>query len=451
MVAPPIPHDETERLAELLRYAVLDTETEVAFDRIARVAQTVFGTPIALVSLVDQNRQWFKAEIGLGVSETPRSVSFCAHALTEPGPGPMVIEDAADDLRFSDNPLVTGDPRIRFYAGAPITTPRGFNLGTLCVIDRKPRSLSAEQRQLLSDLAAMVVNELELRQSRRVAEQRAASFEQLVNVFNRLPQGVVLFDGQFRCVYANEAMGEIFALPAKQLLGWTPETANAHVALLSDDPDQARDVRPGLREVTEDGIPSGLFTLARPRRRTFRRSLHRLADPDRPWLAMWTDVTHEDDQLRQSQAKAATDALTGLPNRRAADDYLKVMLGGSSPVSIAIFDVDHFKRVNDTYGHGVGDEVLRQVASTLTSSARGGDFVARWGGEEFIAVVRAGADGARALAERVRSGVEQLSSPAGKVTLSAGVARIHAIDEVSRADERLYEAKRAGRNCVVGG
>ena len=243
---------------------------------------------------------------------------------------------------------------------------------------------------------------------------------------------------------------EDFVIRAKELLGCTPEHANDRAAALSDHPEEVRSVLLDMRHLAAGSSDAScVFSLARPRRRVLRRTLHRLGEPDRPWLVMWTDVTTEDDQLRRSEEDAATDVLTGLPNRRAAESHLVTALRASAQVSVAIFDVDRFKLVNDTWGHAIGDEVLKQVAGTLSSSARGEDFVARWGGEEFLAIVRTGIDGARALAERVRVAVEQLTTAAGKITISAGVSRVARAEEISRADERLYEAKRAGRNRVV--
>ncbi len=155
---PRIPADEQERLFELKSAAILDTLAEERFDRVTRMARRLFDVPIALVSLVDENRQWFKSCDGLDVSETSRDISFCGHVILEKQT--FVIEDALKDERFCDNPLVTGEPHIRFYAGQQLRPFSGQAIGTLCIIDRVPREFSADDRQMLVDLAQMVEREI---------------------------------------------------------------------------------------------------------------------------------------------------------------------------------------------------------------------------------------------------------------------------------------------------
>ncbi|WP_216902828.1 sensor domain-containing diguanylate cyclase [Synechococcus sp. CCY 9618] len=157
----PVPVDEDQRLRDLERYGVLDTGRDEHFDRILDLAGAIFHTPIVAISLVESDRQWFLAHRGLDVQETPRDQSFCAHAIVHDEV--MVVPDARSDERFRTNPLVCADPHIRFYAGAPLQTPEGHNLGTLCIIDREPRDLTQEQRQLLHRLAQLAMRELELR------------------------------------------------------------------------------------------------------------------------------------------------------------------------------------------------------------------------------------------------------------------------------------------------
>jgi GAF domain-containing protein len=167
----PVPHDEKKRLKVLWQYEVLDTVPEEVFDDLTELAARICEAPIALISLVDESRQWFKSKVGTSVSETARDISFCTHAILQSGL--FIVPDAAQDERFAKSPLVVSEPKIRFYAGAPLITPDGYALGTLCVIDKVPRELREDQKQALLILARHVVSQLELRRrSRELAEAR---------------------------------------------------------------------------------------------------------------------------------------------------------------------------------------------------------------------------------------------------------------------------------------
>jgi diguanylate cyclase (GGDEF)-like protein len=161
MNAPQIPEDEALRRRSLYELDILDSGTEEAYDRVTRTAARLFEVPIALVSLVDANRQWFKSRCGLEACETRRDISFCGHTILSETP--LVVEDASRDLRFSDNPLVIGEPSIRFYAGQPLETPDGSRIGTLCLIDRKPREFGSEELLALKDLGGIIENLLAIR------------------------------------------------------------------------------------------------------------------------------------------------------------------------------------------------------------------------------------------------------------------------------------------------
>ena len=177
----PLPANEQERLSALLKYDILDTEPEAAFDSMVHLASYICQTPIAAISLVDEDRQWFKAIVGLDARETSRSVAFCAHTILQDET--MIVPDAKLDERFCDNPLVAASPDIRFYAGVPLVTSQGYHLGTLCVIDRVPRELSSEQLDAIRVLADNVIAHLDLRLSHKQIRQYADDLQLAATIF----------------------------------------------------------------------------------------------------------------------------------------------------------------------------------------------------------------------------------------------------------------------------
>lgn len=189
MQAPQIPADEAPRLAALRALDILDTAPEERFDRLTRLARGLFDVPIALVSLVDEHRQWFKSRQGLGACETSRDRSFCGHSIL--GDDVFLVPDASRDERFADNPLVTDEPRIRFYAGCPLRLPCGSKIGTLCLIDREPRSLGSHELALLRDLAQMAEQEL--------AAVQIATTDEATQISNRRGFGVLARHGLQLC------------------------------------------------------------------------------------------------------------------------------------------------------------------------------------------------------------------------------------------------------------
>ena len=345
---------EADRLAALRRYRILDTLPERAYDDIVLLASTLCDTPISTVTLIDTDRQWFKARIGVDDTETARDIAFCDHAIREPEQL-FVVNHADRDPRFADNPLVTAGPEIRFYAGMPLVDSEGAALGTVCVIDSKPRELSAAQREGLRALARQVVALLELRRINLDMQRLLAERELLTT----------------------------------SLVSYQQELEGRNEAL---------------------------------------------------------------------SVKARNDHLTGLMNRSGIDRMVADARAGrlrfAGPYTVAVLDIDHFKRVNDTFGHAVGDEVLKAVADEIRGGIRGGDVAARYGGEEFVVFLPdTRPEGAALVIERIRKAVAGRAGLPTAVTVSAGLAAgVVGKDEVEavfvRADQALYQAKRLGRDRI---
>jgi len=221
----PLPPNEAQRLEELRHYELLDTPPEKAFDDITALAARIFDVPIAAVTLIDAERQWFKSCIGLETREAGRNVAFCAHAIL--GTEVMVVPDAREDLRFAGNPLVTGAPHIRFYAGAPLRTSSGLNLGTLTISDPKPRSLTERETATLAGLAALVVAEIQLRYEIGERRRSAESLRLLQAAMQQIHESVIITTAQLdspgpEIVFVNPAFTQLTGYTAEEVIGKTP-------------------------------------------------------------------------------------------------------------------------------------------------------------------------------------------------------------------------------------
>ena len=470
-MAAPIPANEPERIAALRSYAVLDTGPERDFDRITALAARVLKVPIVLVSLVDTERQWFKSCIGLDTRQTGRDVAFCAHAILSDVP--MVVPDALEDARFSDNPLVVGAPFIRFYAGAPLKSSDGQNIGTFCVIDTKPRALVDDDAALLAELAAVVMNELELRRTTRRLQEQATELDRALReaetnrrLFERIaqtsPDAIYMLDLKtLRTRYLNRDSSDRLGLTEEEIAA----LGDAFIATVvhPDDLERVTNHFGVFDGLTDDRSVELTYRIKHAKEEGYRwflahEKVFSRDEQGRPAeiLGVATDIT----ELKRAEEKlshlATTDDLTGAPNRRAFRQRLEQLVAEGERnrrFALAMVDIDHFKRVNDVHGHQVGDQALTAVARTLSRQVRVVDHVARYGGEEFaVLFVDADEPTAVRLAERLRAAVGDIRDPL-PLTASFGVAayapRMGADGLVKAADEALYEAKNSGRDRVA--
>ncbi len=313
-IAPPSPYED-RRLAALATYHILDTPLEADFDDLARLAATLCDAPIALISLVDARRQWFKAHYGLDTTETPREHAFCAHAILHPN-NLMVVPDALADERFWDNPLVTGDPGIRFYAGTPLVTPAGDAVGVLCVIGHTPRSLTPLQADVLQTLGRQVL--LLLEQRRAIAELAAAeaaiqtASQRFQAILASLYGGILVVRDDQRVEFANQAFCDLFNLAEgpEQLLGWHASDILQRIAPIYSDTPAAL---ARIQAIVASGQPVRNEEVAITGGRTYLRDFIPIVLDGHPHGRAWhhLDITdRKEAEATLQHAKEAAEAAT---------------------------------------------------------------------------------------------------------------------------------------------
>lgn len=257
-----LPANEDVRLEVLRRHGLLDTPPESTYDEITGLAATICGTPIALMVLVDDRRQWFKSRVGLDATETPREQAFCAHAIL--GRELFVVEDAHADPRFAGNPLVLGAPHVRFYAGAPLVNAEDLALGTLCVIDRVPRQLTELQRRSLEVLAHQIVVQLELRRTQAQLCSSVERARQLSAVVEQTGDIVMMTDRDARIVYVNKSFETQTGWRSHEMIGRTPSV------VMADLPDEEMSCEAVMAQLESGEIHRGTILQKRKDGTTFR-------------------------------------------------------------------------------------------------------------------------------------------------------------------------------------
>lgn len=443
-----VTENEKKRLAAVVRLGILDTPPEERFERLTRIARQHYRVKTALFTVLDHDRQWFKSHQGLGVTETPRSVAFCDHAIRQDHI--FVVENASLDPRFRNNPFVMNSPHIRFYAGMPVREPDGFKVGTLCIVDDRPRQFSEKDLDVLRTLATMVEEELE----RSYIESDKSEYVP-VSQLNRAihhAQNVFLTNDNERSAF-SQMLNDLLSLTGSQFgligevlhksngapflkvgaitnIAWSPETQALYqdverrgmvferldnilgLPMVSGETiisnNLSQDSRrgglpPGHPTInTYIGIPVfsgdthlGMIGLAN-RAEGYSQKLADELAPLSQTLANLIErkrlYEEKGSHKRDLELAANYDALTGLPNRHRLTELFEQELYEAGQregqVSVCFIDLDGFKSINDEHGHAVGDAVLKSVAEKLKATVRSHDIVARLGGDEFVAILR---------------------------------------------------------------
>jgi diguanylate cyclase (GGDEF)-like protein/PAS domain S-box-containing protein len=471
--------NEAANLSVLRTRELLDSHPELECDELIRLAASICGAPVGLLTLLDERNQWHRSSEGLILGETPREVAFCAHAIRQGGL--FIVKDSLMDARFSSNPLVIADPAIRFYAGVPLQAKEGDQFGTLSVIDTIPRILTPEQTHALEVLGRQVSVRLESIVQRHALEwaldekDKATAglraSEELFRAFmNASPFLSYIKDTAGRLLFYNRSFAQRFGVSEYAWLGRTDEQLWSRKLTKSVRTHDLEVMAGGRMVEIEEHIRGADGTISSLR--SFKFPCHDSAG-NMLLAGVAVDVSAEvahkveleryhreleeaNDQLRKL---AVTDELTGLRNRRSFEERLVMEFSMARrrkrELSILLIDVDNFKMTNDRWGHAAGDEVLRRLGMILRTTVRLPDLPARYGGEEFVVLLpESGEESAMGLARRVMQRVAAEEWENEPLTISVGMASMNESLEngfqlVELADEALYAAKRAGKNRVM--
>ncbi|AIU88381.1 bifunctional diguanylate cyclase/phosphodiesterase [Pectobacterium odoriferum] len=445
----PISKDEDKRLAALREYEIKHVLFDPGLSNLISLAANIFSVPIVLVSLVEAERQLFAANVGVPFCETPRDISFCAHTIRKKKI--MVVPDALKDARFKNNPLVVGVPYIRFYAGIPLITPSGHAIGTLCIIDLKPRTIFTKRDEHnLQDLASLVMDKLEMR---RLELARKASQVRFENIANTSPDTILCVNEKGMITFWNTSAEHMLEYTDEEIIGRSINTIvpDAFVVqlnhLVTDRDSLMKGVTLELNVQAKGGslVPVEL-------------SVSMWEDNDNvSYGAILRDITERRRNEERLFLLAHLDPLTGLANRTLLTSNLETALKNEPAVCIMMVDLDGFKDVNDSLGHSSGDNILVHVAKKIKATVRSGDVVARMGGDEF-ALLFPGLNDKKVAGKIAEQIIHEISQAMiiddHQINISASIGAVlypeygvTVQDLLTSADLALYQAKSEGRNC----
>jgi diguanylate cyclase (GGDEF)-like protein len=449
-----LPENERDRLLALHEYDILDTPRDPLFDSLTTLAAQICEVPIAQISLIDGQRQWFKSLHGLvGPAQTPREASFCAHTILQDEI--LEVPDTRDDARFEASPLVTAEPRIRFYAGVPLRDGRGFGLGALCVLDYQPRQLTAAQRLALESLGRLAVSLLEQRRGERKLREREHRQKLIADLGQRAladPDADALMENAVRLV--SETLGFEYCRVLELAHGGLNLVSRASVGTAPTGNDT------GSRVASLISGPQGPYGLLEVRSLVAGRVTTEVTN----FVQSVANIVgtalarrRADEQLAYA---AQFDTLTGLPNRQLFRDRIAQALARavrkSRPIAVVVLNLDGFKLINNGHGHAAGDRVLIQVAERLISCVSAYDTVSRLGADEF-AIALSNIDQVEEAAPVVQQVLHALSQPfelddgEAFISATAGVSIFDADGGdahtlIKNAEVAMHRAREKGRN-----
>ncbi|WKA64405.1 sensor domain-containing phosphodiesterase [Pectobacterium aroidearum] len=445
----PVSKDEDKRLAALREYGIKNVLFDPSLSNLISLAANIFNVPIVLVSLVEAERQLFAASVGVPFCETSRDISFCAHTILKKKI--MVVPDALKDARFRNNPLVVGVPYIRFYAGIPLITPSGHAIGTLCIIDLKPRStFTKRDEHNLQDLASLVMDKLEMR---RLELARKASQVRFENIANTSPDTILCVNEKGMITFWNTAAEHMLEYTDEEIIGRSINTIvpDAFVVQLNHLVTDRDSLMKGVMLELNVQAKSGSLV-------PVELSVSMWEDNDNiSYGAILRDITERRRNEERLFLLAHLDPLTGLANRTLLTSNLETALKNEPAVCIMMVDLDGFKDVNDSLGHSSGDNILVHVAKKIKATVRSGDVVARMGGDEF-ALLFPGLNDKKVAGKIAEQIIHEISQAMiiddHQINISASIGAVlypeyglTVQDLLTSADLALYQAKSEGRNC----